>query len=97
MKAKRWIKRRGEGKDRYYNMERVVNLKLCFRLKISKLKKWCLRKNMRGDMEKMKESEKISLNFNKKEEKRNYLNCFGCDYYSFNHIGRNKYKPSNWK
>ena len=28
---------------------------------------------------KMKESKKISLNFNKKEEKRNYFNCFGCD------------------
>ena len=46
---------------------------------------------------KMKESKKISLNFNRKEEKRNYINCFGGDYYSFNHIGRNKYKPSNWK
>ena len=44
---------------------------------------------------KMEESKKISLNFNKKEEKRNYLNCFGCDYYSFNHISWNKYKPSN--
>ena len=45
----------------------------------------------------MKESKKISLNFNRKEEKRNYISRFGCDYYSFNHIGRNKYKPSNWK
>ena len=45
---------------------------------------------------KMEESKKISLNFNKKEEKRNYLNCFGCDYYSFNHISWNKYKSSNW-
>ena len=51
---------------------------------------------MRGDKKKMKESKKISLNFNKKEEKRNYINCFGCDYYSFNHISWNKYKPSNW-
>ena len=44
---------------------------------------------------KMKESKKISLNFNRKEEKRNYFSCFGCDYYSFNHISWNKYKPSN--
>ena len=32
-----------------------------------------------------------------KGEKRNYFSCLGGDYYSFNHIGRNKYKPSNWK
>ena len=47
--------------------------------------------------EKMKESKKISLNFNRKGEKRNYFSCLGCDYYSFNHIGRNKYKFGNRK
>ncbi len=31
-----------------------------------------------------------------KGEKRNYFSCFGCDYYSFNYISWNKYKPSNW-
>ena len=45
---------------------------------------------------KMKESKKISLNFNKKEEKLNYISCLGFDYYRFNHISWNKYKLSNW-
>ena len=72
------------------------NLKLCFRLMISKLKKMMSKEEHERRYGKMKESKKISLNFNKKEEKRNYISCFGCDYYSFNHISWNKYKPSNW-
>ncbi len=72
------------------------NLKLYFRLMISKLKKMMSKEEHERRYGKMKESKKISLNFNRKEEKRNYFSCIGCDYYSFNHIGRNKYKPSNW-
>ena len=72
------------------------NLKLCFRLKISKFKKMMSKKEHERRYGKMKESKKISLNFNRKEEKRNYFSCFGCDYYSFNYISWNKYKPSNW-
>ena len=61
-------------------MERnSCNLKLHFRLKITKFKKMMSKEEHERRYGKMKESKKISLNFNKKEEKRNYINCFGCD------------------
>ena len=72
------------------------NLKLYFSLTISKFEKMMSKEEHGRRYGKMKESKKISLNFNRKEEKRNNFSCFGCDYYSFNHIGRNKYKFSSW-